>query len=139
VGRHERLHARVPDHRPEVHVLVELEADPQEQVAFQDPGPHARVADGAEQDRVAALQALEIGVREHLARPEEPIRAQVELDEFGVEAVANRLEDPQTLRDDLGACAVPPDHADPVAHAPTSAPGASSVGRIWSARLIAAR
>jgi hypothetical protein len=63
VGRHERPHTRVPDHRAEVHVLVELEADPQEQVAFKDPGPHARIADGAEQDRVAALQAVELGVR----------------------------------------------------------------------------
>ena len=38
--------------RPQVHVLVELEPDLQQQVALEDPRLHARVADRAEEDRV---------------------------------------------------------------------------------------
>ena len=50
-------------------MVVELEPDPQQQAAFQDPGRHRRVADGAEQDRVVVAQLAQHGVRQQLTGP----------------------------------------------------------------------
>ena len=114
VGRHQRLHAREPDHRAEVHVLVELEPDPQQQVALEDPGRHARIAHRAQQDRVEAAHRLEVLVGQGLAGAQVAVGAQVEVDELDRDVVADGLEHLERFGDHLGAGAVAPDHADPV-------------------------
>ncbi len=48
-------------------MVVELEPDPQQQAALEDPGRHGRVADGAEQDRVVLAQFAEHRVRQQFA------------------------------------------------------------------------
>ena len=104
----------VADHRPEVHELVELEADPEQEVALEDPRRHPRVAHGPEQDRVGVPEGFEVRVREGLPGPQVPVGAEIELDQLDVEAVPHRLEDLQGLGDDLRPGPVAPDHADPV-------------------------
>jgi hypothetical protein len=47
VARDQCLNARIAPDRPKVDVLVELEPDPKQQIALEDPGPHARIADRA--------------------------------------------------------------------------------------------
>jgi hypothetical protein len=47
-------------------VVVEGEAELQQEAALQDAGRHARVADRAEQDGVVLLQGVEVGVGEGL-------------------------------------------------------------------------
>ncbi len=125
VRRHERLHAGVPDHRPEVHELVELEADPEQEVALEDPRRHARVAHRAQQDRVGVPEGLEVRVREGLPGPQVPVGAEVEVDQLHLEAVADRLEDLEGLGDHLRPGSVAPDHADPV----RAGSGVEPVGR----------
>ena len=75
---HQRPHARIPDHGPEVHVLVEREPDPQQQVTLEDAGSHPRVADRAEQDRVAGAERLELLVGQRLAGAQVPVGAEIE-------------------------------------------------------------
>src|SRR6478672_10180399 len=79
--------AREDAGRAQVHVVVELEAQPQQQPALEDPGREVRVAGlathRAEQDRVVPANLVEDRVREHLAGREVPLRAEV---------VAGRLE-----------------------------------------------
>src|SRR5439155_5323148 len=116
------------------HVLVELEPDLEQQVALQDAGFHAGVADRPQKDRVAASQAVELGIGQHVAGPKEPLGPQVELDLSNFEPVADGVEHLERLADDLGSGAVAADHPEPVrAHAEIS------FAVTWSARLIAAR
>ena len=49
--------------RPQVDVVVEGEAQLEQQPALQHAGGHARVTDRAEQDRVVLLELLELRVR----------------------------------------------------------------------------
>ena len=60
-------HAGVQPGRPQVHVVVELEPQPQQQAALEDARRHRRVADRAEQDRVVLAQLVEHRVRQQLA------------------------------------------------------------------------
>ena len=80
------LDAGVAHDRPEVHVLIELEPDLQQQVALQDAGLHARVADRA-RGRSASISrsCVELLVGEHIAGAQEPIGAEVEVDQRHVE------------------------------------------------------
>ncbi len=94
VGRHQRLHAGVPDHRAEVHELVQLEADPKQEVALEDPRRHPRVAHGPEQDRVGLPQRLEVGIGQRLPRSQVSLGSEVEVDELDLEALPDRLERP---------------------------------------------
>ena len=59
--------ARPQPGRAQVHVLVELEAQLEQQTALEHAGRHARVADRAEQDRVVLGQLAEHRVGQHLA------------------------------------------------------------------------
>ena len=47
-------------------MVVQLETQPQQEPALQDPRRDARVADGAEQDRVVPAQLLEDAVGQDL-------------------------------------------------------------------------
>lgn len=60
------LHAREQLGGPQVDVVVEGEAELEQEAALQDTGRHGRVADRAQQDRVVRLELLEVGVGEGL-------------------------------------------------------------------------
>ena len=90
---------------PQVHVEVELEAQPQEEAPLEDARRYLGGADGAEEDGVEAGQLVEDGVGQDLARPQVAGAAEVVLD--GVEGDAGRVERLAGLGDDLGADAVP--------------------------------
>ena len=140
VARHERLDARIPHDRPQVHPLVQPEPRLQQQVALEDARLHPRVADGPEEDRVERAELFELLVGQHLAGPQVSVGAQVEPDELRREPLADGVEDLQTLAHDLGAGAVARDHADAVAalrHGVSSFEAAAPV--TWSARFTAAR
>ena len=59
--------------------MVELEPQPEQQATLQHTRRNARVADGAEQDRVVAANLLQHGVRQRLPRRMPTLRAEVEL------------------------------------------------------------
>ena len=68
-----------------------------------------------EQDGVHLAQPLELVVGQDVAGAQVPLGAQVELDELDLEAVAATASRTfRASRDDLGAGAVAPDHADRV-------------------------
>jgi hypothetical protein len=92
-------------------VVVELEAQPQQQPPLEDPRRHAGVTDGAEQDRVVLAQLLDHRVGQQLARALPPHRTQVVV---GALDVGSHLaEDLQALGHHLGTDAVPRDHCQP--------------------------
>ena len=133
--------ARVEPHRTQVDVVVELEAQPQQQAALEDARRDARVADGAEQDRVVAAELLEHGVRQHLtggvvAPGPEVVVLGLDL---GARRGEGRLEHLEALGDHLGADAVPGDHCESDAGHPSRVrlrltPRHSASGcRTWSA------
>ena len=64
--------------RPEVDVLVEVEPEAEQDSLFEDSGRHVGMADGAEQDGVAAAQPLDLGVGQDLAGPQVALAPQVE-------------------------------------------------------------
>ena len=85
-----RLDARVELDRPEVDVLLEVEPQPQQQALLQHAGRDAGIADGAEDDRVAAAQLGQGRVGQDLAGPEIAFAAEVERRRPQVEAVGPR-------------------------------------------------
>ncbi len=91
--------------------MVELEAQPEQQPALEDPRREALVprpaADRAEQDRVVLPDLGEHGVRQHLAGGEVPLGAEVVAGGLELHAVppagGHLLEDLQGLGGDLRA------------------------------------
>ena len=79
--RQRRLHVRVQPHGPQVDVLVQLEAQAQEDPLLEDAGLHVGMADGAEVDRVEPAQRLHRVVGKRLARLQVARAAPVELGE----------------------------------------------------------
>src|SRR4029077_5796910 len=110
----QRLHAGVAPDRTQVDVLVELEADLQQQPTLQHAGRDVRVPDRAEIESVEAAHLVERALRQYLARPEIPVAAEVVLHGVDLEAASDGLHHLETLADALGAGAVARDHADPV-------------------------
>ena len=90
--------------RAQVDVLVEVEAQLQQQAALEHARRHGRVADRAEQDRVVPGQLVEHRVGQHLAGAEVAGGAQVVLG--GLAAGQDGVEDLEALRHHLGADAV---------------------------------
>src|SRR2546426_11372363 len=103
-----------PD-RPEVDVLVELDAHPEQDAAFEDSRRDVRVTDGPQIDRVEAAQLLEHVFGQRLPGPEVSLAAQVVADGLHVESVRDRAEHLEPLGHDLRAGPVPGDHANPIA------------------------
>ncbi len=107
-------HARVEPGRAQVHVVVELEAQPQQQPALQDAAGHRRVADRAEQDRVVLAQLGEHRLGQQLAGGVPA--GGTEVVGRGLGARDDLVEDLQRLVDDLRPDAVAGDdrkaHAD---------------------------
>ena len=108
VARQRTPHARVEPGGPEVDVVVELEAQPQQQAPLEDarrePGVARLPADRAEQDRVVVADLGEHGVGEHLAGGEVALGAEVVVGRLG--AGHDLLQHLQRLVDDLRPDAV---------------------------------
>jgi hypothetical protein len=123
-GRERQRHARVRPGGAEVHVLVESEPDPQQQVALQHAGGDAGVAHRAEVQGVQPPELLQHGVGERLAGPQPPLAAEVVLDRVQGEPPGrgDRVEDLAALAHDLRAGSVARDHADAVAGGHVLAP-----------------
>ena len=100
--------ARKQPGRTQVDVVVELEPQPEQESALQDARRHARVADGAEQDRIMAPDLLEHRVGERLAGRVPPLRAEVVLGarEGDVVVRSDDVEHREGLGGHLGADAV---------------------------------
>ena len=83
-------HALEQPHRAQVHVLVEVAADRDQQSPQRNVVGHARPADGAEEDALERLELLHAVVRHHLAGLHQPIARPVEIGEFEFEVEAPR-------------------------------------------------
>jgi hypothetical protein len=92
-------HTGVELRRAQVHVVVELEAQPQEEAALEDAAGHRRVADGAEEDRVVLLELGQHRLGEELPGGVPARRAQVVV--RGLDARRHLVEDLERLIDDL--------------------------------------
>ena len=108
--------ARVELHRPQVDVLVELEAQPQQDALLEDARRDVRVPDGAEVDGVEPAQLLEDGVGQDLAGPHVALAAEVELREVELDAGPAPSSTFSPSRDDLGAGAVAGEDGYAVGH-----------------------
>ena len=106
--RERRGHSREQLGGAEVDEVVEGEAQLQQQPALEHARGHARIADGAQQDRVVHGEARHVLVGERLARAVPAARAEVEVG--GLDAHPGGLEGgaqgAQALGDDLLADAV---------------------------------
>ncbi len=82
---------------------MEREPEAQQEPFLQHPGRDPRIADGAEEDRVAGPEFFEDRVGEDLARAKEELGAEVEGPGLEVEPVAagDLIENLQTLPDHL--------------------------------------
>ena len=74
-------------HGAKVDVLVEAEAEVEQQLAFEDAGGDVGVADGAEEDRVELAELVEVVGREGFARFEIAVAAPVEIGEFELDVL----------------------------------------------------
>ena len=139
-----RRDARVQAARAQVHVVVQREAQLEQQPALEHARGDARVADGAQQDRVVRADRVEVGVRQRLAGRVPAARAQVEVRRRHRDraAVQRGVQRQQTLLDDLRADAVPcddgevdvlgsggVDHASSLTRVPPFGTGVSDLGR----------
>ena len=91
-------------------MVVELEAQAQQQAALEDAAGHRRVADRAEQDRVVLAQLGEHRLRQQLAGGVPARRAEVVLG--GLHRGGDLVEHLERLADDLGTDAVAGHHRE---------------------------
>ncbi len=110
------LDAGVELDRPQVDVLVELEANTEEEPLLQDARRHLRMAHGSQVDCVEAAKLLQHGIRKDLAGLQVAVAAQVV--RLGLVTKAggggSGLQDLQPLLNDLQADPVAGDHGYPV-------------------------
>ena len=112
-------HPLVVLRRAQVHVVVEREAQLEEQPSLEDAGGDGGVSDRSQEDGVVALDGLKIVVRECVAGGMPAPRPQIEVGRgVGDGAVGqNSVEDLQALGYDLLADPVPGDYCDFQCHA----------------------
>ncbi len=108
--RQRRLHAGQELDRPEVDVLVEVEPEREQDPLLEDAGLDALVADRTEVDRPELREFREVVLGQELAGLEVAVRADRELGEVEVEAVAlaGRFEDAAALATISGPIPSPP-------------------------------
>ncbi len=109
LARQWRGDAREQLHRTQVHVVVELEAQRQQDPALEDPRRHARVTDRAQQDRVLAPQLGQHRCGQRLARGVVAAGAEVVVGGRDEQTGQRRdgVEHLQALGDHLGPDPVP--------------------------------
>jgi hypothetical protein len=73
-----RLHALVELDRPEIDVLLKIEAEPQQDTLFQDSGSHARVPYRAQEYGIAAPQAIHDSFGQNLSGGKVTLSAHIE-------------------------------------------------------------
>ncbi len=105
-------------HRPQVHVLVELAADRDQEPPERDVVGHAGESHRAQVDRVEAAELLEPVLRHHAPGPRVDLAAPVELlpRELYAEAAPGRLEHPDPLGQDFLADTIAGNDRDPMRH-----------------------
>ncbi len=111
---HRALHTRVQPGRPQVHVVVKLETQPQEQAALQDPAGHGRIAHRAEQDRVVLAEFPENGLGQQLPGRVPTGGAQVVSSDLDIRH--DLTEDLERLGHHLRPDPVAGDHSEPHLH-----------------------
>ena len=109
-----RLDAGEKLHGAEVDVLVEAEAEVEQQLALEDAGGDLGVADGAEEDGVELAELVEAVVWEGGAGFEEAVAAPIEMGELDLDVFqfGDGLENFDTLGRDFGTGAVAADDGD---------------------------
>jgi hypothetical protein len=109
-------HPRQQPHRPQVHVLLEALADGEDQLPHRHVIRHRRMADGAEIDRVGAVQLLQRVGRHHPAGLAVEIASPRVLDlmERDARPPGDRVEHPQRRRRHFLADAVTGDDGNAV-------------------------
>ena len=109
-----RFHAGEQLHRPEVDVLIEAEAQFQEQALFQDARGHVGMADGAQQDGAVAAQLVQRGGRQDFAGLQVAVAAEVEVVQFVADAfqLGHGLEDLHAFGRHFRPGAVAADHGN---------------------------
>ena len=107
-------HARVVGGGAQVDVVVQGEAQAQQQAALQDAGGDGGVADGAQKDGVVVLDGLQVGIGEGLAGAVPAVGSQVEVGGGDLDAgsLQGGGQDLEPLGHDLPADAVPGDHCE---------------------------
>ena len=118
-------------HRAVVDVVIELEAQGQQDATLEHAGRDARIADRAEQDRVVGAQLLEQHGRQGLAGAVVEPRAQVVLLGGDGHVAADGVKDLEGLGHHFGADAVAGDESDVegARHGPKASGGGKSSGR----------
>jgi len=113
-----RAHALEQPHRPQVHVLVELAADRDEEPPQGNVVRHAGKAHRAQVDGLEATELLEPVLRHHAAGARVHLAAPVEVGprEIHPEAAPRRLEHPDAFGQDFLADAVAGNDRDPMRH-----------------------
>ena len=102
----------------QVHVVVEGEAQLEQQASFKDSGGDGGVADCAEENHVVALDGLEVLVGERVAGGVPALGPQVEVGRGVVDALVcqDAIQDLEAFGDDLLADAVAGDYCDVQCH-----------------------
>ena len=108
------LHPRIENHRPQIDVLVQLEAGPQQDALLQDARSHIRVADGPQVDGVELAQFRKHGVRQGFAGAQVAVAAQVIIGQviFYPRRAGHRLEHLDALSHNLRTDAVTGDYGN---------------------------
>jgi hypothetical protein len=98
-----RRHALEQAHGTQVHVLVEVATDRDQQAPERNVIGNARPTDGAEEDALESLELLHAVVRHHLAGLHQPIARPVEIGELELEVEAPRsgFQNLHALRQDF--------------------------------------
>ena len=101
-------HALVVLGGTQVHVVVEGEAQLEEQAALEDAGGNGGITDRTQEDDVVALNGLEVLVGEGVAGRVPALRTQIEVGRRVVDALVRQdaVQDLQALGDDFLADAV---------------------------------
>ena len=118
-GPDRQRNARVAPRGAQIDVLVEVEAQVEQDSPFEDSRTHARVSDSPEQQRVASGHFVDRRIGQNLAGLQVMSRAERVVRPFDAEGMSGgrRLDDLPGFRDDLGSDAVSREARDGVSPA----------------------
>ena len=133
-------HALVVLGGSQVHVVVEGEAQLEEQPALEDAGGHGGIANRTQEDDVVALDGLEVLIGEGVAGRVPALGTQVEVCGGVVDALVRQdtVQDLEAFRDDFLTDAVTGDYCDVQCHVSIfprvspARPGGSNPWSLWA-------